>query len=127
MEFEAGESIIPPEMYEAYHLSPATARPSDLHSSRATDQNGNFVGFNGDPVFSEGLMVEIDLTAQGPRYYLVPTNLRMQDQRNLNRGIPVIADEQTAQQIIQRLQLLNPHFAAQFKYHHSSHELELLH
>ncbi len=37
MEFEAGESIIAPEMYEAYGYG-ADSRPSDLHSNRAKDK-----------------------------------------------------------------------------------------
>ena len=52
MEFEAGESIIAPEMYESYGYS-VDSRPSDLHSNRAKDSKGNFIGFNAERRFSE--------------------------------------------------------------------------
>ncbi|WP_251546857.1 CapA family protein [Limosilactobacillus caecicola] len=119
MEFEAGESLIPPEMYAEYHL-PTNSVPSALHGSRAQDQAGHFVGFNGDPVFSQGALVQIELKTDGPHYYLYPTDLRMQDQRNLNRGIPVLADEQQAQLVIERLQKLS----SQFTYDGTTHELK---
>jgi poly-gamma-glutamate synthesis protein (capsule biosynthesis protein) len=44
MEFEAGESMISPEMYHTYGLN-GGARPSDLHSGRAKDAEGNWTGF----------------------------------------------------------------------------------
>lgn len=125
MEFEAGESMIPPEMYEAYQL-PAHSVPSALHSARAQDQDGDFVGFNGDPLFSAGLMVQVKVDEGQVHYYLHPTNLRLQDQRNLNRGLPVPADEQMGQKIIERLHQLNPDADSQWKYDQRTHELVLL-
>lgn len=126
MEFEAGESLIPPEMYETYNL-PDNATPSDLHSKRAKDNEGNFVGFNANPIFSEGLIVQIDFDqSNAPHFFLYPTNLRMQDPRNLNRGLPVMADSATSDKIISRLIQLNPEFDSQFKYDETSRELKLM-
>lgn len=125
MEFEAGESMIPPEMYEAYHL-PVNAVPSALHSARAQDQAGHLVGFNGDLLFSEGLMVQVTVDEGQVHYFLYPTNLRLQDRRNLNRGLPVPADQKWGQQIMQRLQRLNPHADSQWSYDYQTHELTLL-
>lgn len=124
MEFEAGESIIPPEMYAAYDL-PVNSTPADLHTMRSVDQQGKFVGFNADTIFSEGLLVQIELTAEGPHYYLYPLDLRMQDARNLNRGVPVMAAPKMAEQIITRLQKLNGNFDQQFHYDFTTHKLHL--
>lgn len=60
MEFEAGESIIAPEMYESYGYS-IDSRPSDLHANRAKDRDGNFIGFNAERRFSENCLVQFDL------------------------------------------------------------------
>lgn len=55
MEFEAGESIIPPEMSAAYDHD-EHALPSFLHRQRAKE-HGEWVGFNANSVFNDGLMV----------------------------------------------------------------------
>ena len=55
MEFEVGESIIPPEMNAAYDHD-EHALPSVLHRQRAKE-HGEWVGFNANSVFNDGLMV----------------------------------------------------------------------
>lgn len=57
MEFEAGESIIPPEMNAAYDHD-EHALPSVLHRQRAKE-HGEWVGFNANSVFNDGLMVKL--------------------------------------------------------------------
>lgn len=74
---DAGESIIAPEMYEAYGYG-ADSRPSDLHSNRAKDKNGNFIGFNAERRFSENCLLQIDRNEDGSvAYGLIPIDLTM--------------------------------------------------
>ena len=103
MEFEAGESIIAPEMYEAYGYGP-DSRPSDLHSNRAKDKNGNFIGFNAERRFSENCLLQIDRDEDGNvTYGLIPIDLTMENERVLSRGLPRIASDEVAEQIAQHM------------------------
>lgn len=103
MEFEAGESIIAPEMYEAYGYGP-DSRPSDLHSNRAKDKNGNFIGFNAERRFSENCLLQIDRDEDGTvTYGLIPIDLTMENERVLERGLPKIASDEAAEQIAQHM------------------------
>ena len=76
MEFEAGESIIAPEMYESYGYAP-DSRPSDLHGNRAKDKDGNFIGFASERRFSENAMAIIDKTEEELSWKLVPLDLHL--------------------------------------------------
>lgn len=78
MEFDAGESIIAPEMYEAYGYG-ADSRPSDLHSNRAKDKNSNFISFNAERRFSENCLLQIDRNEDGSvAYGLIPIDLTIE-------------------------------------------------
>lgn len=124
MEFEAGESIIPPEMYESYGFSPKSP-PSDLHQSRAYE-NGKFAGFNGNRVFSEGAIVKVNISNNGKTtYHLIPTNLRMDDEKSLNRGIPVIASGKRKIEIIDRLKTLSTDLHTELEFDPKTNELRL--
>jgi poly-gamma-glutamate synthesis protein (capsule biosynthesis protein) len=122
MEFEAGESIIPPEMYASYGFEPG-ATPSDLHQSRAYDEKGDFAGFNADELFSEGVILTLDV-AKG-EYQLQPIDLRMSDANALHRGIPAIADPAFGAKIIQRLSRLSAAFGTQLHYDSESQIVSL--
>ena len=98
MEFEAGESIIAPEMYESYGYD-VNSRPSDLHSNRAKDKDGNFIGFNAERRFSENCLLQIDQTEKGVSFGLLPIDLCMAADRILDRGLPKIASPEAARTI----------------------------
>lgn len=102
MEFEAGESIIAPEMYESYGYD-VDSRPSDLHSNRAKDKNGNFIGFNAERRFSENCLLQIDQTEKGISFGLLPIDLCMEADRVLDRGLPRIASPKVARMIAANL------------------------
>lgn len=87
MEFEAGESIISPEMYQTYGY-PASARPSDLHRARAKDNEGNFIGFNSESRFSKNCLAILDDDAGSLQFSLLPIDLGLNRDRPLSRGLP---------------------------------------
>lgn len=103
MEFEAGESIIAPEMYEAYGYA-VDSRPSDLHTHRAKDKDGNFIGFNAERRFSENCLLQIDMDENGKfTYGLLPIDLCMNSEKPLHRGLPRVADTKTAHEIAEHM------------------------
>lgn len=90
MEFESGESMISPEMYETYHLGP-DAHPSDLHSNRAQKPDGSWNGFYSERRFSTNFLVVLDIDEEGASYEIVPLDLDMHRENNLKRGLPEIS------------------------------------
>lgn len=104
MEFETGESIIPPEMYQAYGY-PANSHPSTLHANRAKDENGNWQGFNAETRFSQSLLLSFELNADTQTFdcQLIPINLQLTHDRPSKRGRPVLADATTVTAIQERL------------------------
>lgn len=115
MEFEAGESIIAPEMYESYHYPP-DSRPSDLHCNRAKDAAGNFIGFNAERRFSENFMVAFDLEKGELRYRLIPLDLGLDRERPLSRGLPELACPATAQHLTDYLTEVSRRYGTAFAY-----------
>lgn len=102
MEFEAGESIINPEMYSAYGYA-VDSRPSDLHANRAKNKAGSWQGFNAEARFSENFLVQLDYNEGKLEWALVPINLRMQAERPLDRGLPVWMGKEEAQAFADKL------------------------
>jgi len=104
MEFEAGESIIPPEMFVAYGYDEREF-PSTLHKNRAKDSEGNWTGFYSDPKFSENFLVAFDLSRDENRfdYELIPIDLQMTHPHVTKRGLPVMASEQATASLVGRL------------------------
>lgn len=116
MEFEAGESIIAPEMYEAYDYG-ADSRPSDLHSNRAKDKNGNFIGFNAERRFPENCLLQIDRNEEGSvAYGLIPIDLTMENERVLERGLPKIASTEVAEQIAEHMTAYSAPYGTKLTY-----------
>ncbi len=115
MEFEAGESMISPEMYNTYGLG-SGARPSDLHSGRAKDQNGNWSGFYSERKFSKNFFVIMDLENGRVNCRIVPIDLDMRNENNLKRGLPVIAGEDTAREFVQDLTQSSQKYGTKFFY-----------
>ena len=120
MEFEAGESIIAPEMYEAYGYG-TDSRPSDLHSNRAKDKNGNFIGFNAERRFSENCLLQIDRNEDGSvAYGLIPIDLTMENERVLERGLPKIASTEVAEQIAEHMTAYSAPYGTKLTYDRES-------
>ena len=115
MEFEAGESIIAPEMYKAYGLN-ADSRPSDLHSARAQDKNGNFIGFNADRRFSKNCLALLDFEGGSLKFNLLPINLGLNRKRPLDRGLPVIASAEVGKEIADDLTRMSERYGTKFYY-----------
>lgn len=125
MEFEAGESLIPPEMYQAYSL-PARSLPSQLHRLRAYD-HGKLAGFNADEIFSAGviLTVDFDRSSGKKKFYLLPIDLQLAADDALKRGIPTTADEAFARRLIERLAKDSAAFKTDLAYNFETGELNL--
>lgn len=122
MEFEAGESIIPPEMYQSYGLE-SGAVPSDLHEFRSQNKNGQFVGFNADPVFSEGVILRLNFAELETKYQLIPIDLQLTNKDSLKRGLPVSASLEKQRIIINRLKKLSEKFGTYFQYDEVNHSV----
>lgn len=104
MEFEAGESIVSPEMFTAYGYAENEA-PSTLHKNRTKDSEGNWQGFYSDRKFSENFLVMFDLSVEDKRfsYELIPIDLRLTHETVTKRGLPVLASDEAAASLVERL------------------------
>lgn len=119
MEFEAGESIIAPEMYESYGYD-CDSRPSDLHGGRAKDAAGNFIGFHAERRFSENCMAVFDLVDGKLTWFLVPLDLGMDRERNLSRGLPELASPETGRHIAEYLTEVSAKYGTKLRYDEAS-------
>lgn len=115
MEFEAGESKIAPEMYEAYGFD-KDALPSDLHISRREDKNGNRIGFYSEERFSHNCLAVCDFTTDDLQFKLLPLDLGLNRKRVLERGLPVIASAETGKNITRELTQLSKKYGTKFEY-----------
>ncbi len=115
MEFEAGESMISPEMYETYHLSP-DAYPSDLHSNRAKKPDGTWNGFCSERRFSTNYLVALDIEEEKATYSIVPIDLDMRRENNLERGLPVISDPEEGRKFAEYLTEASERYGTVFAY-----------
>lgn len=105
MEFEAGESIIPIEMYQSYGYEP-NSLPSDLHRSRVKDKEGNFIGFYSDSVFSLNMIADITFDEK-ISFRLLPIDLQLTHDKITKRGIPVVATDELAEELLNRLNTIS--------------------
>ncbi|MCS8586194.1 hypothetical protein EFE14_08450 [Leuconostoc mesenteroides] len=117
MEFEAGNSIIPPEMYQAYGLD-GHSKPSQLHHQRAVDEKGNFKGFSGDKKFSQNIILELEINDDRRLTTLnvIPLDLGMTRDNALKRGLPIIPSENEATLVMNRLNEISKRFNTSFEY-----------
>ncbi|WP_427181539.1 CapA family protein [Paenibacillus sp. TC-CSREp1] len=104
MEFEAGESLISPEMFTAYGYA-ENESPSTLHKNRTKDSDGNWQGFYSHRKFSENFLISFDLNADQQKfeYELIPIDLRLTHARVTKRGLPVLASEEATASLVERL------------------------
>lgn len=100
MEFESGNSIIPPEMYAEYGLD-EHAKPSQLHRKRSVDDEENFIVFNAYPKFSQNIILEIDVD---------------EGKNPIKRGLPNIPNSELAQLILKRLNKISQPLNTQLSY-----------
>ncbi|VEU22814.1 DEKNAAC103896 [Brettanomyces naardenensis] len=125
MEFEVGESLISPEMYNCYGL-PSHSRPSDLHMSRANDATGKFTGFNSSPVFSRNALAVIDTDADGKVHpKLLPLDLGMQRERKMDRGVPHVASPKVAEELAAYLTDASKEWGTKLTYNESTAYIEI--
>jgi len=115
MEFEAGESIIGPEMYQAYGHK-VDARPSDLHRARAKNSAGEFTGFNAEARFSQNALAVFDVEGSNIRVQLLPLDLGMDSPRVLDRGLPQIVSHQQGHEIAALLTRMSERYGTAFSY-----------
>lgn len=115
MEFETGESMISPEMYNSYGLS-TDSRPSDLHGGRAKDKNGNWNGFYSERRFSKNFLVIMDVKEGQAEYKLLPLDLDLRRQNCLERGLPVVASSEVGAEFAQDLTKMSKRYDTQFFY-----------
>ncbi len=114
IEFEAGESIIPPEMYQAYGYK-TDALPSDLHGNRAKDSEGHFIGFNSSPIFSWNLVADIRLDKE-ISFKLLPIHNQLQSEKVTKRGIPRLVSDEEGRQIVKRLNQVSEAYQTKFEF-----------
>ncbi|WP_025681346.1 CapA family protein [Paenibacillus massiliensis] len=108
MEFEAGESIISPEMFTAYGY-PEHEAPSTLHKNRTKDSEGNWQGFYSDRKFSENFLITFDLSVEEKRfdYELIPIDLQLTHPIVTKRGLPVLASKDATKSLVERLNAIS--------------------
>ncbi|WP_318378185.1 CapA family protein [Enterobacter sp.] len=123
MEFEAGESIIGPEMYEAYGHA-ANARPSELHRARAKNTAGEFTGFNAEARFSQNALAIFDITAEGQACQILPIDLGMNRERALSRGLPQTVTHAQGEEIAELLTRLSQRYGTRFNYDKASGNIQ---
>ncbi|WWY81801.1 CapA family protein [Pediococcus pentosaceus] len=116
MEFESGNSIIPPEMYAEYGLD-EHAKPSQLHRQRSVDDDGNFIGFNAYSKFSQNIILEVDINeGQNCKIKVVPIDLDLTNRNPIKRGLPNIPNNESAKLILKRLNKISQPFNTKFLY-----------
>lgn len=119
MEFEAGESMISPEMYETYHLG-SDAHPSDLHSNRAQKPDGSWNGFYSERRFSTNFLVVLDIEGESCSYKIVPLDLDMRRPNNLERGLPAISSPIEGRKFADYLAAASERYGVAFDYEEDS-------
>lgn len=104
MEFEAGESIISPEMFASYGYAENEV-PSTLHKNRTKDKDGNWQGFYSDKKFSENFLVMFHLNREKKQfdYELIPIDLQLTDDFVTKRGLPVLGSKEVTDSLVERL------------------------
>ncbi|WP_434310063.1 CapA family protein [Hominifimenecus sp. rT4P-3] len=117
MEFEAGNSMVSPEMYHTYHL-PADAYPSDLHGFRARYEDGTWKGFYAERRFSEHFVVVVDIDDESgkAKYSLVPIDIDMQRENPIKRGLPMVAEPAVAEHLAEDMNRRSDCYGTRFEY-----------
>ena len=117
MEFESGESMISPEMYNTYGL-PGDAYPSDLHGGRAQNKKGEWTGFYSERRFSTNYFVimDVDDTTGEASYQIVPIDLDMRRENHLKRGLPEMSSAEDGLAFSAELTRMSEKYSTKFIY-----------
>lgn len=115
MEFEAAETKMTPEMYEAYGFT-RDSLPSDLHMSRIHDEHGQRQGFYAEPRFSRSVIAICDFGGGAPVVRLAPIDLDLARPRPADRGLPAFASADEARAIADDLARLSRFYGTTIRY-----------
>lgn len=97
---------LPPEVYDRYGLGDE-AVPVDVYDARSTNDDGEPAGFLSDRGYFETVLPVCEFDDDGVRSVdLYPVDLLFEEPRS-RRGRPVLADEDVASSILDRLQKLS--------------------
>lgn len=126
MEFEAGESLLPPEMNVAYGYK-ENELPSVIHGNRAVDKHtGEFSGFNGNPKFSYAASVILTKDSQGKvTFALLPLDLGLTRTDTVKRGIPEPANPEFSKEITKFINHQSKEYGTKFKFNEKNNLIEL--
>ncbi len=119
MEFEAGEQLMTPEMYEGFGL-PRDALPSHLHMSRVADKDGKRIGFYGESRFSKGCIAVCDFDGGKVQVKLVPIDIDMNRSRPAERGLPAIPSPEFAREIAADMAKMSEVYGTKMRYDEST-------
>ena len=115
MEFEAAETRMTPEMYEAYGFT-RDSLPSDLHMSRIHDEKGEKQGFYASPRFSRSVAAICDFGQGAPKVRLLPLDLDLSRPRPADRGLPAIASAEEGRAIAEDLARMSRYYGSKIRY-----------
>jgi len=115
MEFEAGEQVMTPEMYDGFGFD-RDSLPSDIHGSRVQDASGKRIGFYGDKRFSRNIIATCDFTAEGVAVRLLPIDLDLNRDRPAERGVPYWPSPEEARAICDDMQRLSAFYATRIEF-----------
>ncbi|ODV83389.1 hypothetical protein CANARDRAFT_9626 [[Candida] arabinofermentans NRRL YB-2248] len=125
MEFEVGESIISPEMYEVYNLPP-DSRPSDLHRGRANDpETGKFTGFNSHPRFSRNCLAIFDDSTGVMEVKLLPIDLDLTRENRMQRGVPYLVPAKVGHEIAEYLTDISTEWGTKLTYNEKTGYIDI--
>ena len=120
MEFEAGEQLMTPEMYDAYGFG-RDCLPSHMHQSRVADKDGNKIGFYAEKRFSRSVLAEIDIDDAGNvTSRLLPLDLDLNRPRVSDRGLPQIASVDEGRAIAEDLKRLSRFWGTEIRYNEAT-------
>lgn len=117
MEFEAGEQLMTPEMYDGFGFSPAAnPLPSHMHMSRVRDSGGQKIGFYGDRKFSKGFVAACDFDENGVAVKLIPLDLDLNRSRPAERGLPACASPEVGREIASEIARMSERYGTRVLY-----------
>jgi poly-gamma-glutamate synthesis protein (capsule biosynthesis protein) len=115
MEFEAGEQLMTPEMYDGFGFK-ANPLPSRLHMSRVADASGKRIGFYGDARFSKGCIALCDFEEGGTKVTLVPLDLDLNRKRPAERGLPAYPTRELGREIARDMARMSEYYGTRIEY-----------
>jgi poly-gamma-glutamate capsule biosynthesis protein CapA/YwtB (metallophosphatase superfamily) len=115
MEFEAGEQLMTPEMYEGFGFG-VDAVPSQLHGARVQDEQGRRIGFYAERRFSDSCLAVCDFDGGEVKVELLPIDLDLNRARPAERGLPAWPSPQLGRAIAEQLARLSQYWGTRLTY-----------